>query len=164
MITKNIKIAAIGTVFVGLASVLSACQSTSADQRNDTHKMHHKGDQRDGRSHDKQDKKYPMQQMQNVCQNQSVGAQVEMQMGKRTQAGTCQVMFMPNRDDMKSMMEMWKKDETSRSDKKSNMQQIRQSIQNACQGQKTGSNIQVKINGQTIDGKCEIVFQPNKMQ
>lgn len=126
-----------------------------------------------------------MKQIQNICDNKTVNSAVQLKAGEKTIDGTCVMTFKPEmkkadkqqrhenrpmRGDVNAPVKM-QRGEVLTDAKRAEMvkafdqrlaerQAKQQAIVKACEGKKDGSAVQIKAGAQTIDGKCEVRFQP----
>lgn len=126
------------------------------------------------------------EQIKQACDGKAVGSAVQIKASDKTIAGTCVMTFKadhqamkkmraehhqmkgehrPMRGDMKGMR--MQQGEPLTNDKRAELtkqfdQRLanRQAILKACQGQANGKAVQIKVGTQTINGKCEVRFQP----
>lgn len=129
-----------------------------------------------------------MKQIQQACDGKAAGAAVQVKAGDKTIDGTCTMVFRadkqargehkpmrgehrPMRGDMQSPMHMQRGEPltdakraelTKQFDQRlAERQAKQQAIAKACQGKANGAAVQIKAGAQTVNGKCEVRFQPN---
>lgn len=192
------KIAFIGASVLSMGA-LTACQSTNNVANNDHSQMmkHHEGkkehrlspEQREQFKAKRAERMQFAKQIQQACDNKTVGSAVQIKAGDKIVEGQCNISFKADRKDMKGQRGeqhgMKGEHRPMRADVRGGMmrgevltdakraelsQQFnqrlaeRQALQTAfakaCQGQSHGKAVQVKAGTQTIDGKCMVHFQP----
>ena len=132
------------------------------------------------------ERKEVMKQIENACDNKANGSAVQITAGDKTIDGTCKMVFKPEhkaggkkmhgndrpmRGDVNGpvhikrgepLTDAKRAELTKQFDQRLAERQAReQAIEKACQGQSNGKAVQIKAGTQTIDGKCEVRFQPN---
>lgn len=130
------------------------------------------------------------EQIKQACDGKAVGSAVQINAGDKTIAGTCVMTFKadhqamkkmraehhqmkgehrPMRGDMNGMRmqqgqpltDAKRAELTKQFDQRlAERQAKQQAILKACQGQANGKAVQIKVGTQTINGKCEVRFQP----
>ena len=127
-----------------------------------------------------------MKQIRQACGGKTPGAAVQVSAGSRTVDGTCIMGFKadkpargehampdghrPMHGSMHGSMHMQrgealtdaKRAELTRQfdQRLAQRQAMQQAVQKACLGKADGAAVQIKAGAQTIDGKCEVRFQP----
>ncbi|TCH64430.1 hypothetical protein [Acinetobacter sp. ANC 4862] len=126
-----------------------------------------------------------MKSIQTACDGKTVSSAVQIKAGEKTINGTCVMQFNPDRAEMKKMRRehramqgemkgmpmMMQHDELLTDAKRAELTQQfdqrlaqhqahQQAMLKACQGQPNGNAVQVKMGTHTINGKCEVRFQP----
>ena len=130
------------------------------------------------------------EQIKKACEGQAVGQTTQVKIGDKTIDGTCVAHFKIDRKDMKNLRdghrpmkgehrpmkgefnkgphqnrepltdakraELTQKFEARLAEK----QQRQQAITKACQGQKVGQTVQIKVGDKTLNGQCQVRFQP----
>ena len=160
--------------------------SDHARMMHDHHQKHdHKmtPEQRKQFQQTRAERKQVFEQIQKACDNKAVGQSVQIKAGDKTIDGTCSMRFKADRQDMKRMhkemmgmhgemkgMRMQhgehltdakRAELTKQFDQRLAQHQAhQQAMLKACQGQPNGKAVQVKIGTHTINGKCEVRFQP----
>ncbi len=131
-----------------------------------------------------------MQQIHKACDNKSAGSTVQIKAGEKSIDGTCVMTFKPEhkkldkqldkkmRQEHRPMHGNIAQGEFKRGEALTDAQRVelvkkfdqrlaekqarQQAIAKACKGQKDGKAVQIKAGSQTVDGKCEVRFQPTK--
>ena len=134
------------------------------------------------------ERKQVVEQIQTACDSKAVGTAVQIKAGEKTIDGTCTMTFKPDRKAMKQMRDRQhqqgarehrpmrggmhmqhnepltdaqRAELTKQFDQRlAERQATQHAIVKACQGQTHGKVVQVKVAAQTIDGQCEVRFQP----
>ena len=136
------------------------------------------------------ERKQVIEQIQKACDSKAVGTAVQVKAGDKTIDGTCVMTFKadhkaakhmrgehrsmkgehrPMRGDINGMQmkrgepltNAQRAELTKQFDQRlAERQAKQQAILKACQGQAHGKAVQLKVGAQSIDGKCEIRFQP----
>ena len=136
------------------------------------------------------ERKQVIEQIQKACDSKAVGTAVQVKAGDKTIDGTCVMTFKadhkaakhmrgehrsmkgehrPMRGDINGMQmkrgepltNAQRAELTKQFDQRlAERQAKQQAILKACQGQTDGKAVQLKVGAQSIDGKCEIRFQP----
>ncbi|WP_374570814.1 hypothetical protein [Acinetobacter sp.] len=128
-----------------------------------------------------------MQQIRQACSGKAPGAAVQAAAGGKTLDGTCIMGFKADKQalgrhdtmpdghramhgSMHGSMHMQRGEPltdakraelTKQFDQRlAQRQAMQQAVQKACQGKADGAAVQIKAGAQTIDGKCEVRFQP----
>lgn len=178
--TKTLKLMVIATSVVS-ASLLSACSSTTQKpQYKEQRMLKHK----DQRMH-KQDRAHmhTYRQIAQSCEGKKEGEKVSITMGERVISGQCNKVFVAEhgqtqkngfktRNQMKPHQQLRRQDTPlSDSQRAERVKQFDQrlaerqakqkAIQQACQTQSIGKNIQVKFSDQSINGQCVLKFKPD---
>ncbi|OTG89467.1 hypothetical protein [Acinetobacter sp. ANC 3813] len=136
------------------------------------------------------EQKAVMSQIKTACDGKAAGAAVQIKAGEKTIDGTCAMVFKMDkqkrgefkgqRGDMKGhrdgergqfrtghmqrgepMTDAQRAELTKQFDQRlAERQAKQQAIAKACQGKTSGTAVQIKAGAQTLDGKCEVRFQP----
>jgi len=136
------------------------------------------------------ERKQLVEQIQKACDSKAAGTAVQIKAGDKTIDGTCVMTFKadhqamkkmraeqqqmkgehrPLRGEMKGMhmqhgellTDVKRAELTTQFDQRLAQRQAKQqAMLKACQGQAHGKAVQLKVGAQSIDGKCEIRFQP----
>lgn len=125
-----------------------------------------------------------MQQIHKACDDKATGTTVQVKAGEKTIDGTCVMHFKSEhkkvdkqaRQDHRPMRGEIRQGDFKRGEPLTDAQRAeltkkfdqrlaerqahQQAVAKACQGQKDGKAVQVKVGTQTLDGKCEVRFQP----
>lgn len=128
-----------------------------------------------------------MQQIRQACDGKTAGQSVQIKAGDKSIDGTCQTVFKADhkkrdaerpqageRHHMKMhdrsahgmnrgevLTDAKRAELTKAYDQRLAERQARQqAILKACEGQSNGKAVQIKVGTQTVDGKCEVRFQP----
>ena len=125
-----------------------------------------------------------MRSMKTACESKAVGSAVQIKAGEKTINGTCVMLFTPDRAEMKKMwlehrtmqgemkgMPMMQYHEPLTDAKRAELtkqydqrlaqhQAHQQAMFKACQGKANGTAVQVKVGTQSMNGTCEVRFQP----
>ena len=147
-------------------------------------------EQRENFQQARAERKQVIEQIQKACDSKAVGTAVQVKAGDKTIDGTCVMTFKadhkaakhmrgehrsmkgehrPMRGDINSMQmkrgepltNAQRAELTKQFDQRlAERQAKQQAILKACQGQTDGKAVQLKVGAQSIDGKCEIRFQP----
>lgn len=130
-----------------------------------------------------------MQQMQTACDGQAVGTTLKIKVNDQSIEGTCNMRFSADRSEMQklrgeyqamrgnhmrgntTMMNMHRNQPmtdaqraelTKQFDQRLALRQVHHNAMlQACQGKANGTATQLILGEQTINGKCEVRFQPN---
>ncbi len=126
-----------------------------------------------------------MKSMKTACDGKAAGSAVQIKAGEKTLAGTCMAYFTPDRAEMKNMrrehrdmqgemkgMPMMQYHEPLTDAKRAELTQQfdqrlaehqahQQAVFKACQGKANGTAVQVKVGTHSVNGTCEVRFQPN---
>lgn len=150
-------------------------RKANPDQREHMKKMH-------GMQHE------AMKQMKTACEGKASGTAVQIKLNNKTIDGTCTMTFKVDAKEMKkSRGERQSMQQPMHGDFRGNMGMTRgepltdakraeltkqfdqrlaqrqaqqQAIAQACQGKANGTATQIKVGEQTLNGKCEVRFQP----
>lgn len=136
------------------------------------------------------ERKQLVEQIKQACDGKAAGTAVQIKAGDKTIDGTCVMTFKadhqamkkmraeqqqmkgeyrPRRGEMKGMhmqhgellTDVKRAELTRQFDQRLAQRQAKQqAMLKACQGQAPGKAVQLKVGAQSIDGKCEIRFQP----
>ena len=136
------------------------------------------------------ERKQLVEQIQKACDSKAAGTAVQIKAGDKTIDGTCVMTFKADHQAMKKMraeqQQMKGEHRSMRGEMKgmhmqhgelltdvkraeltrqfdqrlAQRQAKQQAMLKACQGQAHGKAVQLKVGAQSIDGKCEIRFQP----
>lgn len=133
------------------------------------------------------EKREVMKNVRTACDNQAIGSTVSIQAGEKSITGVCAMTFKPEhkkgekkdhhpmKGEMKGSMPMHMNRSEPLTDEKraeltkqfaqrlAERQAFEQAQMKVCAGQKGGAKVQIKAGTQTIDGKCEVRFQPKEM-
>ena len=157
-----------------------------ARMMHDRHQKHdHKmtPEQREQFQQARAERKQVFEQIQKACDAKAAGTAVQIKAGEKTINGTCVMQFNPDRGEMKKMRrehramqgemkgmgmqygepltDAKRAELTKQFDQRLAQHQAhQQAMLKACQGQPNGKAVQVKMGTYTINGKCEIRFQP----
>jgi hypothetical protein len=162
--------------------------SNHARMMHDHHQKHdHKmmPEQREQFQQTRAERQQMMKSIKIACDGKAVGSAVQIKAGEKTINGTCVMQFSPDRAEMKKMRRehramqgemkgmpmMMQHDELLTDAKRAELtrqfdqhlaqhQVHQQAMLKACQGQPNGKAVQVKMGTHTINGKCEVRFQP----
>ena len=180
------KTALIGAGILSMGA-LAACQSPNAAKemqhpQNMHGAQHERGMTPEQHERMRAERHDMMKQIRQACGGKTPGAAVQVAAGGRTLDGTCIMGFKadkPARGEhampdghrpMHGSMHMQrgealtdaKRAELTRQfdQRLAQRQAMQQAVQKACQGKADGTAVQIKAGAQTIDGKCEVRFQP----
>ena len=153
----------------------------------DHHQKHERNmtpEQREQFQQARAERQQMMRSMKTACESKTVGSAVQIKAGEKTINGTCVMLFTPDRAEMKKMwrehramqgemkgMYRMQHDEPLTDAKRAELtrqfdqrlaqhQAHQQAMLKACQGQPHGKAVQVKMGTHTLNGKCEVHFQP----
>ena len=154
----------------------------------DRHQKHERNmtpEQREQFQQARAERKQMMKSIQTACDGKAVGSAVQIKAGEKTIAGTCVMQFTPDRAEMKKMRRehramqgemkgmpmMMRHDEPLTDAKRAELtkqydqrlaehQAHQQAVFKACQGKANGTAVQVKVGTQSMNGTCEVRFQP----
>ncbi|QIO06833.1 hypothetical protein [Acinetobacter shaoyimingii] len=131
------------------------------------------------------------EQFKKACEGKAVGQTTQIKVGEKTIDGTCVSHFKVDRKDMKQvrdghhpmkgehrpmkgdfhkgpqqnrepLTDAKRAELTQKFDARlAKLQQRQQAIAQACQGQKVGQTVQIKVGEKTLNGQCQVRFQPN---
>ena len=142
--------------------------------------------QREQRKQDRIEYKKVASEIKKACDNKAAGQLVQINAGEKTIAGTCVMTFKPDQKmrteqpDMKGQnrpmrgeingMHMRGAEPLTDARRAELTQQFaqrlaerqakQQAILNACQGKKAGQTVQIKMGEQSLNGQCQLRFQP----
>lgn len=182
------KIAMITASIIGVTT-LTACQTTTAPQDAKKHDQRRiSPEQREAFKAHQQRHRDMMQQIKTACDGKTSGQQVQIKTAEKTVDGTCIMRFKADREEMRKMRgehrpmqgringefrgpsmrmtgepmtDAQRAEMTKNFDQRLAQRQAReQAIFKACQGQKSGQNVELKIATQTVKGQCQVRFQP----
>lgn len=176
------KTALIGAGILSMGA-LAACQSPNAAKEMQHPQNMHSAQHQRGMTPERHDM---MKQIRQACGGKTPGAAVQVSAGSKTLDGTCIMGFKadkpargehampdghrPMHGSMHGSMHMQrgealtdaKRAELTRQfdQRLAQRQAMQQAVQKACLGKADGAAVQIKAGAQTIDGKCEVRFQP----
>lgn len=182
------KIAIVSTGLFSLGA-LTACQTTTTPQKDPRSMKGHEQkrmspEKREAFKQHKAERKQAFAQMQKACDGKAVGSAVQVKAGERTIDGTCIIKFKADRKEMKHVRGEHrpmrgevrgldqKRGEPLTNAKRAELikaydlrlaqrQAQQQAIAQACAGQTDGKIVQIKMGEKSVNGKCEVRFQPN---
>jgi len=176
------KTALIGAGILSM-SALAACQSASTAKEmqhpQKTHgPQHERGmtpEQHEQMQRMRAERHDMMQQIRQACSGKAPGAAVQAAAGGKTLDGTCIMGFKADKQALgrhdtmpdghramgEPLTDAKRAELTKQFDQRlAQRQAMQQAVQKACQGNADGAAVQIKAGAQTIDGKCEVRFQP----
>ena len=173
----KIALAAAGILSMG---ALTACQSANTAKDTDhpqrvhgqKHDRNMTPEQREQMQEMRAERHEVMSQMKQACDGKAAGAAAQVKAGGQTINGTCAMAFSmdkPERGEFRGMhmqrgeplTDAKRAELTQQFDQRlAERQAKQQAIAKACLGKADGAAVQIKAGGQTIDGKCEVRFQP----
>ena len=154
-------------------------------EHNDKHDRKMSQEQREAFKQSRAEHREVMQKIHKACDNKAVGSTVQITAGDKTIDGTCVSHFKPEikkadkqqRQDHRPMRGEVRQGEFKRGEPLTDTQRAemvkafdqrlaekqarQQAVAKACQGQQAGKAVQIKVGTQTLDGKCEVRFQPS---
>lgn len=152
------------------------------------HKRNMTPEQREHFQQARAERQQMMKSMKTACDGKAVGSAVQIKAGEKTIDGTCNMRFKADRQEMKRMrgemkdmhmqgmaggmkgMQMRSSEPltdakraelTKQFDQRLAQRQAhQQAMLKACQGKANGAAVQVKVGTHSMNGKCEVRFQP----
>ncbi len=153
------------------------------------HKRNMTPEQREQFQQARAERQQMMKTIQTACDGKAVGSAVQIKAGDNAIDGTCAIAFKPDRAEMKKMhaehqmhgehrpmrgeikgmpmqhneplTDAKRAELTKQFDQRlAERQAHQQAMLKACQGKANGAAVQIKTGSQTINGKCEVRFQP----